>query len=256
VIDLHTHLLPGVDDGAKTVDEAVAMVRVARENGIAAMVATPHRNAWSYWADRSDGERRLADVVDACARAGLTVRLALGSEAYMAPDLVEQVRRGQVWTINGGRYLLVEWPYEQYPPYSEQVLFDLQIKGLCPIVAHPERYRVVRRDVAVLAPLVERGMVVQVTASGLLGKDGPEVQRIAETLLVRNLAHLLASDAHGPTRRPPLLRAARERASELVGEARAQAMVQDGPEQVLENRTLDLPPPSVQPPKSFWEFWR
>jgi protein-tyrosine phosphatase len=174
----------------------------------------------------------------------------------MAPDLPEQVRRGQVWTINGGRYLLVEWPYDQYPPYSEQVLFDLQIKGICPIVAHPERYRIVRRDASALAPLVERGIVVQLTASSLLGEAGPEVQRTAEALLARNLAHLLASDAHSPTRRPPVLRAARDRASELVGEARAQSMIQDVPDQILENRTLELPPPKLQPSRSFWEFWR
>src|SRR5438105_3274180 len=189
VIDLHTHILPGVDDGARTIEESVEMARVARADGIATMVATPHRNAWSYCAEPADGERRLAEVVAACAEAGLDLRLLLGSEAYIAPDLTEQVRAGQAWPINSGRYLLVEWPYEQYPVYSEQVLFDLQVKGFCPVIAHPERYRIVRRDVNVLAPLVERGIVVQVTANSLLGQAGPEVQRVAEALVVQNLAH-------------------------------------------------------------------
>lgn len=256
MIDLHAHLLPGIDDGAETMADAVDMVRAARDDGIGVIVATPHRNRWSAPSDRPDVERHLATLQDRVEREQLAVRVLLGSEAYVAPDLVEQVQSGRVWTINQGRYLLIEWPYDYYPPYSEQVIFELQLQGIVPIVAHAERYRIVRREPSYLATLIERGVVVQVTAGSLLGALGTEIQRVAEQLLISGLAQVLASDAHDLVHRPPILRAARDRAAELIGEARARAMVSDVPEQILANRLVDLPPPKPQRSRPFWAFWK
>jgi protein-tyrosine phosphatase len=256
VIDLHTHILPGVDDGAQALPDALAMARVALEDGITTVVATPHRNPWSYRADRADAERRLEDVRQACRAEGLEIRLLLGGEAYMSPNLVEQVQSGLALTINGGRFLLIEWPYEQYPMYSERILFELQVRGIVPIIAHAERYRIVRRDPFALAPLVERGIMVQVTASSLLGEFGAETKRVTEMLLSHGLAHVIASDSHAVDRRPPVLRAARDRAVELVGEERAWAMVADVPRKVIDNESIELPLPKLRKPQPFWAFWR
>lgn len=256
MIDLHTHILPGVDDGAATVDDALQMARIARDDGITTIVATPHRNPWSYRADRADAERRLEAVRAACGSQGIEVRLLLGGEAYMSPDLVEQVENGLALTINGGRFLLIEWPYEQYPAYSERVLFELQVHGIVPIVAHAERYRIVRRDPYYLATLIERGILVQITASSLLGEFGPEIQKTTETLVAGHLAHVIASDSHGANRRPPSLSAARDRVAALIGEADAWAMVSDIPRQVVENQPIELPSPKLRKPQPFWAFWR
>jgi protein-tyrosine phosphatase len=256
VIDLHTHILPGVDDGAQTLDDSVAMARVAVDDGITAVVATPHRNPWTYTAGVAEAERRLDEVRAACREAGLAIRLILGGEAYVAPDLAEQVRVGLALTINESRYLLVEWPFEQYPVYSEQAIFDLQVRGIVPLMAHAERYRFLQRDVQKVRALVDRGILIQVTGSSLTGGHGPEPQKLAEALLTSGLAHVLASDAHSAELRPPILTPAYQRAIELVGEARARAMVTDAPEQIIDNRPVDLPPakPPVQRP--FWAFWR
>jgi len=256
VIDLHTHILPGVDDGAETLEDALAMARVAHDDGISTIVATPHRNPWSYRADRADAERRLEDVRQACRANGIEIRLLLGGEAYIAPDLADQVRGGLALTINGGRFLLVEWPYDQYPGYSEQVIFDLQVRGIVPIVAHAERYRIVQRDPSYLARLIERGVLVQVTASSLLGEFGPEIQKVTETLVTCGLAHLIASDSHAVDRRPPVLSAARDRAAALIGEVRARAMVTDVPRHVIDDELVELPPPTLRKPQPFWAFWR
>jgi protein-tyrosine phosphatase len=256
VIDLHSHIIPGVDDGAATIDDALAMARVARDDGIVVVVATPHRSPWTYWEERADAERRLEELRAACRREGIELRLLLGSEAYIAPDLVEQVEKGLALTINGGRYLLIEWPYEQYPAYSERVLFELQVHGVVPIIAHAERYRVVRRDPSYLATLIERGVLVQVTASSLLGELGPEIRRTTEILVASHLAHLIASDSHGVDRRPPVLSVARDRAAALVGEAAARAMVSDTPRRVIEDQPIELPAPKLRKPQRFWAFWR
>ncbi|HUX88580.1 MAG TPA: CpsB/CapC family capsule biosynthesis tyrosine phosphatase [Chloroflexota bacterium] len=256
MIDLHTHILPGVDDGAKEIGDAVAMAQVALADGITTIVATPHRNPWAYTAEIADAQRRLDEVRAACDKAGLGVRLILGGEAFVAPDSADQVRDGLALTINQSRYLLLEWPFDQYPAYSDQAVFDLQVRGIVPLMAHAERYRFFQRDVQKLRGLVERGVLVQVTGSSLTGGHGPEPQKLAELLLTSGLAHVLASDAHSADFRPPILSTAFQRAIELVGEARARAMVVDVPQEVIDNRSVDLPP--VDPPVSrpFWAFWR
>jgi protein-tyrosine phosphatase len=128
--------------------------------------------------------------------------------------------------------------------------------GIVPIIAHAERYYFVQKNVRFLVPLIERGVAVQVTAGSLLGDAGPSVQRTAEKLIVDNLAHVLASDSHSVDRRPPMLRAARDRASDLVGESKARAMVVDVPRAIVDNLPLELPVPRPDRPRQFWEFWR
>lgn len=256
MIDLHSHILPGVDDGVASLDEATLLARVAADNDIATIVATPHRSPWAYTAARSDAERRLDAVRGACRSAGIEITLVLGSEAYIAPDLAEQVQRGLALTINAGRYLLVEWPIDQYPRYSEEAVFRLQLQGIIPIIAHAERYRFVQDDLARLVGYVARGALVQVTAASLLGQAGAAAQKAAETLLTRGLAQIIASDSHGAERRPPILGPARDRAAALIGDRRAQAMVQTAPAQIIANQPVELPPPERRPARPFWAFWR
>lgn len=256
MIDLHNHILPGVDDGASSVAESVELARLARADGVATIVATPHRNAWTYHADRADAEGRLEGLRATCREAAVEINLLLGGEAYIAPDLADQVQSGLALTMNGGRYLLVEWPVDQYPAWSDEAIFRLQVRGFCPIIAHAERYRFVQRELDRLAGLVERGALVQITAASLLGDAGDGARHAAERLLRRGLAHVIATDSHGPTHRPPLLSPARERASEIVGEARAWALVRDVPLQVVDNLTVDLPPAAPPPSKPFWSFWK
>lgn len=256
MIDLHNHILPGVDDGASSTLEAVELARLARADGVATIVATPHRNAWTYREDRADAEARLTDLRLACRDVGVEMGLLLGGEAFIAPDLADQVQSGLALTLNNGRYLLVEWPVDQYPSWSDEAIFTLQVRGICPIVAHAERYRFVQREPDRLARLVERGVLVQITAASVLGDAGEAARHSAELLLRRGLAHVIATDSHGPTHRPPLLSPARERAREIVGEDRAWALVRDVPGQVVENLPVDVPPAVSRPPKSFWSFWK
>jgi protein-tyrosine phosphatase len=256
LIDLHCHLLPGVDDGPESIADSVAMARVAADDGITTIVATPHRSAWSYSAPPADAARRCDEVREACRQAGCLVEIALGGESYLVPDLADQVQSGLALTINGGRYLLVEWPYTQYPVFADDVLFGLQLRGIVPVIAHAERYNVVRRDVHWLESLVRRGIVIQVTAASLLGEQGPAARKLVETILAENLAHVIATDSHSVQRRAPRLRAAFDRASELVGPERARALVEDVPRLVLENRAVELPAPVTHRPRSFWSFWR
>ena len=255
MIDIHVHLLPRYDDGPEDLEKAVEMVQVAAADGVEAMVATPHNVNWSpaHARRRAEVEADVAALQAEVARRGLGVRIYPGVEVYIAPDLVAQLRRGQAFPLCGGRYLLVEFPFGSTPTYGEQVLFELQVQGLVPIVAHPERHAGVVEDPNLLYRWVGRGILAQVNAGSLLGQFGRRVEEVARLLLEHDLVHFLGSDGHGPRHRPPVLGEAAARAADLVGEERAACLVQHWPAAVLADAPLDVPQP--RPVKRRRWFW-
>ena len=256
MIDIHNHILPGVDDGAESMEDSLAMARMSFDDGITDIVATPHRNSWTYDAPLADAQRRLAEVQERCRDSGCDINLHLGGEAFIAPDLADQIKRGLALTINGSRYLLVEWGIDQFPAYADQAIFDLRLQGIIPIIAHAERYRAVQRHVDSLASLVQRGAIIQVTASSLTGEAGPNSRRCAEQIILSNLGHVLATDSHSIQHRLPILSAARARAEELIGPARARSLVLDVPRRIIDDQPIELPEPIEHQSKPFWAFWR
>jgi protein-tyrosine phosphatase len=188
--------------------------------------------------------------------AGCAVEIVLGSESFVAPDLADQVRSGLALTINGGRYLLVEWGLEQFPAYADDVVFDLRVHGIVPIIAHAERYLTVQRNVESLTPLVRRGAMVQISAGSLTGEPRSPARRAAEQILAASLGHIVATDSHSIHRRSPTLSAARARATELIGDERATSMVVDVPRKIIDNQPVELPDPIEHQSRPFWAFWR
>lgn len=255
MIDLHSHILPEVDDGADSLDEAVRMALIAVEDGIEAVVATPHVGG-SFQPSPSRLEAQHAKLRDALQLHGLPLRILPGSEAFLSLDLGARVAEGRVPRLNGSRYVLVEWPLHQYPAYAGQALFDLRVRGYVPVLAHAERYRIVQSDVNLLVRLIETGTLVQVTAASLLGGFGPAAKRAAEIMLEHEMAHVIASDAHSAANRPPLLSRAVARASELVGEKAARALTVDVPRALVEDQPVRIPAPRPYHRRPFWAFWR
>lgn len=232
MIDLHTHILPGIDDGARDPDEALAMLRLAAEDGITTIVATPH----AHHSEGADVPGAVAALNDLARTASIPMRVLPGSEVRIASGLIERYRRGQLQTINGGRYLLLELPlHDDWPePQLLRVVDGLLDEGVVPILAHAERYRFVERDPQRLVPLIERGVPVQVNARSLLYREADPDRQTADRLFALGYVHLLASDAHNVGYRAPKLRSAYERAATLAGaswvtaaQAMARAIVED-----------------------------
>lgn len=233
MIDLHAHVLPGVDDGPVTWDETLALVRAAAGAGVTAMAATPHMLPDGPWANERD---RILPLVDELRRRvereGLGVDIVPGGEVYVVPDAAERVRKGKAMTYgDAGRYMLLELPPSHVPPYLERVLFELRVTGVTPIIAHPERYEVVQRDPDIVWEWHERGALLQLNV-GSLPLAGP-LGRTARALLAMGAVHLLASDAHGLDRRPPLRLKDFQRVVALAGELAARQLLWDNPAAVL-----------------------
>lgn len=249
MIDLHHHCLPDVDDGPREWDEAVAMCRLAAEEGIETIVATPHvlRGRWKAFSI-PELEARIEELRS---RVGKTPRLLLGSEYFFAHDVVEVLNaRNAIVPLAGSRYVLIELASNSVPPMIEQPLYRMQLEGWIPILAHPERNLVFQTKPDALAELLDHGVKMQVTAGSLTGAFGPQARQAAETFLRRGLVHFVATDAHNMTKRMPRIREARAALDELAGPDVADALTRRNPLAVLENNALAYDPDPLPEPES------
>jgi len=234
MIDLHTHILPGLDHGPGDWDEALEMCRIAVADGITTIAAAPHvSEVFPNSSERIEaaiGELRLRLVA-----AGVPLTVVVGGDYHVRPDLSPS----NVLTLGGnGRYFLLEFPYQLLPPRADAFIRVLLQRGLTPIVTHPERTISLQNDWRRLEPLVKEGALVQITAGSLLGHFGPPAAAAAERFLKKGWVHLLASDAHWARERVPQLAEGRDAAARVLGTAGAQALVEANPLAVLDGRDL------------------
>jgi protein-tyrosine phosphatase len=245
MIDLHSHILYDIDDGALTLAESLAMAQLAAVGGTHVIAATPH-GPGSVACRHYEPARihsRIDELNAALVDEGIPLEVVPGTEICYDSGIVERLQRGELLTYGRGRSILLELSRNTMPPTFEQALFKLQIAGYRVVLAHPERIVEVQQDANCLLPLIERGVLMQITAAALIGEQGERLRAVAETLLVHGMAHILASDTHGvPPRRSPLLASARDRAAALVGQETASALVSHNPAAVLYGQPLRLAP--------------
>ncbi len=255
MIDIHCHILPGLDDGAAELDDSIAIAAAAVADGTRTVVATPHGAKWAYNGSLAETQRKVSELQAEISSRGVDLEVLTGLEAHITPDLAELHDRGGVFTLNGSRYLLVEFPLQILPVYTDQALFDLQVRQLIPVIAHPERNLAIAAKPEILWRMVSHGMLAQVTAGSLVGLFGPKTREVAELLVTHRLVHVIASDAHSVTGRGPVLSAAVKRAGELIGQDAAGAMVTVTPWTILRNESVQVPEPEpLEQPRSWFHF--
>jgi protein-tyrosine phosphatase len=255
MIDLHVHMLPGLDDGAAEDTEALAMARAAVADGIRTAVVTPHWTPGLYPNDRETILAATQRFRDLLARQGVSLSIVPGAELHVHPCLTRRLKDRWLLTLNDTlRYALVELPLTTLPVNVDLILYDLTASGITPILAHPERCAALARHPERLARWVRSGVLVQITAGSLLGEFGPHVRRLAVRFLKRGLVHVMASDGHGPDRRPPRLSRAVQEAALIVGVDAARALVDEIPRRILAGETWE--PKAVHVSKQRKPWWR
>ena len=237
-VDIHNHILPGVDDGAATMGEALAMAWMAVADGTDTMAATPHRGWFLRQPARPELIReRVAELQTALNEAEIPLTVLPGVEIKIGPHVAQDLVSGAVGTLGeGGRWALVEPPFDRIAPDALDNLKAIGDAGFRIVLAHPERCADIQRSLAFLEACADLGVAFQITSGSLLGQFGPLPQKTAEAILAHaaDWPLVIASDTHDLRERPPnLLRAARDAAAALVGEARAQEMVDARPRLML-----------------------
>ena len=236
-------MLPGVDDGARDLAEALAMARMAVADGIKVAACTPHIYPGLYKNDATGIRAAIAGFRLALRDEGIDLELVEGADIHLAPDLLQRLRAGEIPTLAGSRYLLFEPPHHVAPPRLEESLFALLTAGYVPIVTHPERLTWIDGHYGVFERLVRSGVWMQVTAGSITGRFGGRIRYWAERLLDDRLVHIVATDAHRAKQRAPLLAEARDVVAGRLGEAEALNQVCVRPQGVLQNKApSELPP--------------
>ncbi|HEV2853254.1 MAG TPA: CpsB/CapC family capsule biosynthesis tyrosine phosphatase [Thermoanaerobaculia bacterium] len=240
MIDLHCHLLPGVDDGPRSFEESVLMCRLAADDGCEAMVATPHQRRGEWW--NADRELLAALVDELQGKVPPGFRVYLGGEVHVDSGLLPEIEKlpagGGVLPLAGSRYLLIEFDSNGTPVEAIHLVHELVVAGWRPILAHPEFIPWLAADPGLVARLVSLGALTQVTAMSVTGDFGRRPQADSHALLGAGLVHFVASDSHGVRRRPPGLRRARHLIMERWGEETARRLTVDNPRAVVEDRPL------------------
>jgi protein-tyrosine phosphatase len=255
VIDLHSHILPGIDDGAKSLEISLAMARIAVDDGITVMACTPHIYPGLYL-NNTAGITAARDALQrSLDQHGIPLRLTIGADIHLVPGLLESLRAGTVPCLHNTRYLLLEPPHHVSPPRFAESVFALVAAGYVPVITHPERLTWIEDHFQVFVDLTRQGAWMQVTAGALTGLFGPRAKYWGERFLGEGLTHILATDAHSSGRRIPVLSEAKAIAERLLGPEEAKLLVKGRQVALLKN----LPParvPQLPARKASTRWWK
>jgi protein-tyrosine phosphatase len=246
MIDLHCHILPGIDDGAANLGISLGMAQASVADGVSVLACTPHILPGLYHNAGPQIASAVQHLRDALGQEGIPLRLVAGADIHMVPDLIAGLRSGRIPSIAGSRYVLIEPPHHTAPPQLESFFFNLLVEGFVPILTHPERLNWLQSRYEVIRQLVRAGVWMQITSGSLTGAFGRNAQYWAHRMLDEGCVHILATDAHDTDRRPPDLSRGRDAAAALVGIEEAEHLVRTRPLGVIQNEApASLPRPAA-----------
>jgi len=263
MIDVHAHILDGVDDGAQDMEASLELLRLAAESGTTDIIATPHliegvnHLSWATIKEKTDVLNRNA------LSAGIPIRVHTGAEIELNLDMLDMIEKDQGdYCLAGSKYILVELPMESIPRCTDDFFYELQLRDLVPVLAHPERYSNLQKHPEILLAWLQHDILLQCNAGSFTGMFGTKAQAFAEILLNNNMVHFLGSDAHRIERRNTDMREAVIRMKTLVSELYVEQIITTNPQAILDNKALDVVvPKEIIVPKEekkgfLGKFWR
>lgn len=239
MIDIHSHILPGVDDGARSIEESIKILQKAADAGVTTIVATPHVlevPSKSEWQEVSNVFNGLKQKI---VQENIHIEMILGAELFISPELPKTIKENRELTINNrNKYVLIELPMNEIPYFTKQIIFELQLQGIVPILAHPERYMEIQKDINKLVDFVRKGVLTQLNSGSLTGRYGKKVQKTAKRLLTNNLIYMIGSDVHPTFNGYCSLSQGVNRAAGLIGMRKARQMVTSIPARVIRGEEI------------------
>ncbi|WP_254903639.1 tyrosine-protein phosphatase [Clostridium tyrobutyricum] len=251
---MHIHLLPGIDDGSKSMDETRQMLRMIEQDGIHSVIATPHFYRGHYENYREDVEKLVHSVNEFADESGINVKLFSGQEVFLDDHTVDEYECGHIAPMDKTNYMLVELPMIKMPENAMDIVYELKIRGIKPIMAHPERYKYIIENPEKINLFVDEGCLLQLNAGSICGKFGSDVKKTAHTLVKNGMCNFIGSDAHSSTRRRPGLSEAFEIVKN-IDEEMAEILEQNS-EKLLENENINLCNERIKIKKGFFSFFK
>ncbi|MFD1064415.1 tyrosine-protein phosphatase [Oceanobacillus locisalsi] len=250
MIDIHTHILPGIDDGAKNEEDSIAMAKQAVEQGIHTVIATPHHYNGAYFNDKSSILRNVSILNELFQNEGIPLEVLPGQETRIYGELLDGLDNDDMLPLNETKFLFIEFPSSSVPQYAKQMLFDIQMKEITPIIVHPERNLELLENPQLLYDFVKNGALTQVTAASLIGKFGKDIKKYAEQLIECNQTHFIASDAHNIKSRRFVMDEAFEAVKKKYGTDFVY-LFQENSQLLVNNKNVNRMKPSLPKKKKF-----
>ncbi|WP_096437480.1 tyrosine-protein phosphatase [Alteribacter populi] len=251
MIDLHSHILPNIDDGSSSEAEAITLAEMAVAEGITKIVATPHHKNNKYENKKSTIIEAVNTLNHTLNEVDINLEVLPGQENRIYGELIGDFHNGEILPLNESKYLFIELPSSHIPRFTKQLLFDIQLEGMQPIIVHPERNQEIMKHPDRLYELVKNGTLTQVTAGSVAGKFGKKIKKFSEELIEANLTHFVASDAHDTVKRPFNMREAYEQIEQEFG-IDTVYLFQENAELVIENQQVMIEPPNKVKQKKFF----
>lgn len=252
MIDIHCHILPNVDDGSESLEESIAMAKIAESEGITKIVNTSHCHFDFKYKKGNELKLELEKFNQALKEENINIEVLLGNELYYTSDLIERFDELDFFSMNNSKYILMEFSPINFPKNIEDVIYEIKIRGYIPIIAHAERYKQVQEDVNIVLDCIKEGALIQVNASSILGKNGEKAEDTSKKLLDNNMVHFVATDAHSSNRRRPLIKDSYNYILKNYGKEVAEKLFIENPTSVIENRDISiLNPTKYEEKRSF-----
>lgn len=248
--DIHCHILPDIDDGAVDIKESIEMAKIAVDHGITVIIATPHYIEGVWNKNYKYNQRVVSRLNEKLMNNNLDIEILLGNEVFITPDIIELLDRGEITTLNKSRYLLIELPMLEIPLYVEEIFFELELKGIVPIIAHPERNIKIVENPNILYDFILKGSMAQLDLPSIIGHHGSKVKNTAEVLLKHDMIHFIGTDAHSSRRRTPKTKEALEILNSTIGKEKLEKILYNNPEAIIKNQDI-----IIEAPKKYIAKW-
>lgn len=243
MIDFHTHIIPNIDDGSRSIEETFNLIQEAKEAGFEGIVLTSHYIENYYETDVPERDIWVKAISDNLKNKGIETNLYLGNEIYMSENMMNLLIDGKASTINNSSYVLFEMPLNAEPMNLYDVIYSLQENKLIPVLAHPERYSFIQKEPELVYDLIQKGVLMQANYGSILGKYGEKAEIIVRKFFENNMIHFLGSDVHRQNSIYKRIPQALEEIKEIVGEEKLEELTTINPKLALENKRIDIEEP-------------
>jgi len=252
IVDIHSHIIPGIDDGSKNMEMTLEMIRNAEKEGTKEMVATPHYLLEYGEATIIDVKNHVKEINMLLENEKIDVKIYSGQEVYFTEKIIEDYLEGNIGTINDSRYMLIEFPMDKFDENTFDILYELQVRDIVPIIAHPERYKFFIENPSLINEFINQGYLFQVNAGSIEGKFGQNVKKTTDLFLTNNIYNFIGSDAHNIKSRNTGLK----NAMDLIEKGMNKNIFQDSSEKILKNMDIKFLGERIKGKKSIFSFFK
>ena len=243
MIDFHTHVLPNIDDGSKSVEETFELLKEAKEAGFDSVISTSHYMEGYYEVNVAEREVWISAISENLNKMNLDLKLYLGNEIFITDKIISLLEKGRATSINNSNYILFEFPLNSKPINMYEIIYEMLEYKLIPILAHPERYSFIQQEPEIVYDLIQKGVLMQANFGSILGRYGEKATLIVKKLLENNMIHFLGTDVHRKNTIYLQVPEALKKLKTIVGEEKLKELTDTNPRLVLENKRIEIDEP-------------